>query len=186
MTAVTTVARPWLCTGFETQVVLCCCKSFRLSSDDGVSVTCQCVEDLFCTHEEADTRLLLHAKHAADSGAPSVVIRSPDTDVAVLCCHVQSHLQIPIYFRTGTQTQTRYVDISGVCKSLPDSMCDILPAVHALTGCDATSASVGKGKSAGYQFALSIPALREDLRHLGVSFEVSEELQRICEKFVCS
>ena len=78
------------------------------------------------------------------------------------------------------------MDISGVCKSLPGSMCDILPAVHALTSCDATSASVGKGQSAGYQFALSIPALREDLRHLGVSFEVSEELQRICEKFVCS
>ena len=162
------------------------CQSFRLSSDDGVSVTCQCVEDLFCTDEEADTRLLQQSQHAADSGAPSGVIRSPDTHVAVLCCHVQNHLQIPIYFRTGTQTRTRYVDISGVCKSLPDSMCDILPAVHALTGCDATSASIGKGKSAGYQFALSIPALREDLRHLGVSFEVSEELQRICEKFVCS
>ena len=113
------------------------------------------MEDLFCSHEEADTRLLLHAKHAADSGAPSVVIHSPDTDVAVLCCHVQSRLQIPIYCRTGTRTRThaRYVDISGVCKSLPDGMCDILPALHALTGCDATSAFVGKGKSAGYQLA---------------------------------
>ena len=65
-------------------------------------------------------------------------------------------------------------------------MCDFLPALHALTGWDATSAFVGKGKSAGYQLALSIPALREDLRHLGVSFEVSEEMQRICEKIVCS
>ena len=80
------------------------CESFRLSSDDGVSVTCQCVEDLFCTHEEADTQVLLHAKHATNTGAPSVVIRSPDTDVAVFCCRVQNRLHTPLYFRTGTQT----------------------------------------------------------------------------------
>ena len=34
-------------------------------------------------HEEADTRLLLHAKHAAATH-PRIVIQSPDTDVAVL------------------------------------------------------------------------------------------------------
>ena len=84
----------------------------ELSSDNGVSVKCQCVEHRFCTHEEADTCLLQHAKHAADSGAPSVVICLPDTDVTVICYHMQSRLQTPIYSRTGTQT--RYVDISGV------------------------------------------------------------------------
>ena len=40
---------------------------------------------LHSDHEEADTRLLLHAKHAA-SDYPRIVVQSPDTDVIVLCC----------------------------------------------------------------------------------------------------
>ena len=39
-----------------------------------------------CSHEEADTRMLLHAQHAATSGYSSIVIKSPDIDVAVLSC----------------------------------------------------------------------------------------------------
>ena len=43
------------------------------------------VDELSCDHdEEADTRLLLHAAHAGRSSYPSVVIKSPDTDVFVL------------------------------------------------------------------------------------------------------
>ena len=43
------------------------------------------VRDLFCLHEEADTRMLFHAKHAADQGFTSIVIVTPDTDVATIC-----------------------------------------------------------------------------------------------------
>ena len=39
--------------------------------------------NLHSDHEEADARLLLHAKHAANTH-PRIVIQSPDTDVAVL------------------------------------------------------------------------------------------------------
>ena len=35
-------------------------------------------------HEEADTRLLLHAKHASEDHE-RIVIQSPDTDVVLLC-----------------------------------------------------------------------------------------------------
>jgi hypothetical protein len=34
-----------------------------------------------CTHEEADTRMFLHAKHAAIGGSKSINIVSSDTDV---------------------------------------------------------------------------------------------------------
>ncbi len=39
---------------------------------------------LSCTQEEADARMLLNAAHAADHAIPGVVIRSPDSDVAVI------------------------------------------------------------------------------------------------------
>ncbi len=38
-----------------------------------------------CTHEEADTRLLLHAADVAASGYQRVMVRTVDTDVIVLC-----------------------------------------------------------------------------------------------------
>ena len=40
---------------------------------------------LHSDHEEANTRLLLHAKYTA-SDYPRTVVQSPDTDVIVLCC----------------------------------------------------------------------------------------------------
>ncbi|KAG0721774.1 hypothetical protein GWK47_000638 [Chionoecetes opilio] len=52
--------------------------------------------ELKSSQEEADTRLLLHALHAAESGYKSVIITAEDTDVMVLClgmCHkIPSHL----------------------------------------------------------------------------------------------
>lgn len=42
--------------------------------------TLSAVEDLTCDHEECDTRLFLHAAHEHQT----VVIKSPDTDVAVI------------------------------------------------------------------------------------------------------
>ena len=38
---------------------------------------------LSCTHEEADTRMVLHAKHAVDNNFEAVVINTPDTDVFI-------------------------------------------------------------------------------------------------------
>ena len=37
-----------------------------------------------CSHEEADTRMLLHVKDAMNCGFKSVMIRTVDTDVVVL------------------------------------------------------------------------------------------------------
>ena len=74
---------------------------FRLSSADGVVVTCLTVPELRSNQEEADTRLLLHAHHAATHHVLAIIVRSPDTDVAVFCCHFQRSIPKPMYFRTG-------------------------------------------------------------------------------------
>lgn len=42
------------------------------------------VEELHSNQEEADTRLILHAKNCSLHGSKSVVVISPDTDVLVL------------------------------------------------------------------------------------------------------
>ena len=37
-----------------------------------------------CTHEEADSRIFVHAKHAVIFGCKSIVINANDTDVLVI------------------------------------------------------------------------------------------------------
>ena len=44
------------------------------------------IPELTSDHEEADTRVLLHSKHAAGSHE-RIIIKTPDTDVFVLCTH---------------------------------------------------------------------------------------------------
>jgi len=47
-----------------------------------------------CTHEEADTRLILHCQHAAQTGSKNIAIRTVDTDVVVLAVAYFQKLQI--------------------------------------------------------------------------------------------
>ena len=45
-------------------------------------------------HEEADTRMLLHAAHASRSGMEKVMIRTVDTDVVVIALGMLSLLDL--------------------------------------------------------------------------------------------
>ena len=46
-----------------------------------------------CNHEEADSRMLLHASHAAQHGHHAILIRTVDTDVVVLAVSLAQELQ---------------------------------------------------------------------------------------------
>ena len=73
---------------------------------NGQSLT---VSALISDHEEADTRLLLHAKHACHDGQ-RIVVQSPDTDVLVLC--VSHYCEIgcqQLWFKTGVKDRLRFI-----------------------------------------------------------------------------
>ena len=60
------------------------------------------IPDLEAQHEEADTRLALHAAHAAKAGKQSVIIIiSEDTDVFLICLAHCSMIGVPIFQKTG-------------------------------------------------------------------------------------
>ena len=46
-----------------------------------------------CNHEEADTRIFVHAKHAAEQGSKVIMIKANDTDILVLAINVLPALQ---------------------------------------------------------------------------------------------
>ena len=73
---------------------------------------------LFSDHEEADTRMILHAQHASlDNGR--IIIHSPDTDVAVLCiAHYNTLNSTELWFKTGLKENVRYVPIHTLTQHL--------------------------------------------------------------------
>ena len=105
------------------------------------------VPELKCSHEEADTRLILHAHHASNTGHKSIVINSADTDVAVIATAHSYSIPATLLFLTGTKHRRRYVTLTQLGRSLGKQLCLALPGYHAFTGCDTTSAFVGKGKA---------------------------------------
>ena len=51
------------------------------------------VSDLFCKHEEADSRLLFHASHSFHHGFDKVMIHATDTDVVTIAIAVSHYLR---------------------------------------------------------------------------------------------
>lgn len=84
-------------------------------------------------HEEADTRLLLHAKYAAITH-DRVIVRSPDTDVFILCTAMQRSIGKDLFMMTGTGNRFRCININAVCNTLGDELCRCLPGFHAFSG----------------------------------------------------
>ena len=113
---------------------------------------CQCIvgleqvaalPDLDADIEEADLRLIPHAFHATQEMAKRVVILSNDTDVLVLGLHyfhVLCHQGMKeLWMRGGVGDSTRYIPLHTLAEKIGHDMCQVLPALHTLTGCDTTS-----------------------------------------------
>lgn len=105
-------------------------------------------EELRSEQEEADTRLLLHAQHAANEQRyRSIIVSSENTDVRVLCLAFSFSIDVPMYQRCVSQTNARYIDIGKIAHAIGQDACNALPGLHAFTGCDAVSAFAGDWQS---------------------------------------
>ena len=129
-------------------------ETVKMLNQNGM-LDCSC---LASTQEEADTRTILHALYSdklyqENNVQGCIVVKSPDTEVLVLYVHYFPKIKntSELWFQTGPITRTkdcrRYIPVHELCKSLSSVVCEILPATHALTGCDTTSSFFGIGKS---------------------------------------
>ena len=136
------------------------------------------------SQEQADTRLLLHALHTAESGYKSVVT-AEDTDVLVLCLGMCNKIRRCMYQKCGTKARTRFLDITKRSNTLGRSVCNALIGMHAFTGCDTISAFAGWGKMTALKEMKSDKAYQEAFTELGRSWEVSEELSEKLQEITC-
>ena len=160
----------------------------RLTSTDGEQVSRSEVRELTCSHEEADTRLFLHAAHAAQSRESTTIIKSPDTDVAVIGIYAASldvFRHIRLLWLTGPKDRRRLVHLSRLAHALGTEICNSLPGYHAFTGCDTTSAFYGKGKKRSFEILIKDRTIQAGMAGQGVAPECSLDTQKSCELFVC-
>ena len=159
-------------------------KCFQLSANDG-KVVCKEITELNSNHEEADTKLLLHAKHASENGETTIIIKSPDTDVAILACHFCRNISAQILIMKKEKTRNIYLEISAIADAAGPHLCDALPGLHAFTGCDSTSAFAGKGKKTALKLCKTDPLACDGMATLGRSFDAETIPFSECEGFVC-
>ena len=143
------------------------------------------VEHLRSNHEEADTRIFLHAKDAASTGEAIVVV-SEDTEVFTLAVAKANIIGVPIYQKRGTQNRARFLNITDISSILGSDVSACLPGLHAFTGCDTVSAFAGKGKVTALKLVRKNPTSQRAFTRIGTEIEVSTELLDQLEEFTCA
>ena len=95
------------------------------------------VVDLYSSRREGDPRLAFHAVFAT-SRHPTCTV-ADDTDIFILLLYVAKKMWENLYFRQGTvlsRPGVTYHNVKALADHLGESVCNINPAFHALTGSD--------------------------------------------------
>ncbi|KAL8559114.1 hypothetical protein ACOMHN_046162 [Nucella lapillus] len=138
-----------------------------------------------CNHEEADSRMLLHASHAAQHGHHAILIRTVDTDVVVLAVSLAQELQPEdkLWLAFGTGQSLRYLAAHEIAAGFGREKARALPIFHALTGCDTVSSFTSKKTACAVWTVL--PELTEALLLLSSApRDIPDDAMRIIERFV--
>ncbi|KAK6172823.1 hypothetical protein SNE40_016405 [Patella caerulea] len=103
-----------------------------------------------CNHEEADTRMLLHCKHAATQGFKNILVVATDTDVVLLSIALAPYLDCQLWLNFGHGAHKRYIPSHQIAEKLGLNISRGLLLFHAFTGCDTVSTFSGIGKTTAW------------------------------------
>ena len=104
----------------------------------------------------------------------SIVVRSPDTDVFIFLLKFGQDILNPLLFDTGVGNKQRLLDVHKIISEVGEGICGVLPALHAYSGCDTTSAFIHKGKLAPLKTLLKHKDFIDDFLELGSSDDLKD------------
>lgn len=155
------------------------CKQLKFTV--GCRPSVERIVELDSDHEEADTRLILHAAHCCRT-YEKAIIWSPDTDVAVIgISHTES---MNAYFATGRGKNQRLIHLNRIADAIGPEIARNLTAIHAFTGCDSTSSFYGKGKKSTYN-VIKKENISDSFGQIGLSFDFSSSALPALQETVC-
>lgn len=139
------------------------------------------------SHEEADGRLLLHVKHAVDSGHARILIRTVDSDVVVISISLFSQIQgiEELWIEYGCGKYRKLIPIHGICSKLAPEISRNLISFHSITGCDTVSTFCGIGKKTAWKVWMSFREIDGVWHQLctGTS-EIDDKCHDLLQRFV--
>ena len=150
-------------------------------SFDNVSTLCP------SNHEEADTRVLLHAANASQSGMGKIMIRTIYADVVVIALGMFSWLNLSeMWISFGTSKNQCLLSIHSIFDAIGAVKCNGLPFFHAFTRCDQVLFFTEKGEKSAWRTWKNL----DDVTASFVSFsnfpsdQELKELFRTIERYV--
>ncbi len=147
---------------------------------DANSSTGREISALHADHEEADTRIVLHAVEARTQQFQRTIVACRDTDVLVLLLNFKNLLTNEVWFQSGTSKKRKFIAVHN--SIITPRQVKLLPAFHASTGCDTTVSQLS-GHAKKYAWDVFQDQL-DLLDGLGVG-EPCEQVTMNAEKFVC-
>jgi hypothetical protein len=138
-----------------------------------------------CSHEEADTRLILHLSDAAQH-CSRILIRTVDTDVVVLAIAAAArHPGLEVWIAMGVGQSYRYISAHGIAGTLGRDKATCLPLFHSFTGCDTVSSFNGIGKKTAWDVWQLFPGISDTFKTLSDSpTEISPRDRALIERYV--
>ena len=132
------------------------------------------------SHEEADTRLVLHSCEAVNQGYKRVLVICRDTDVILLLVHFIPAQTAEVWMISGTAKKRKCYPIHALSERLAKPLRDNLLGFHAFTGCDTTSAFSGHGKRSCWKTFQNHPHLVQGISRDG---ELAPIEQLVCHLY---
>uniref|UniRef100_H3B0T7 Uncharacterized protein n=1 Tax=Latimeria chalumnae TaxID=7897 RepID=H3B0T7_LATCH len=100
-----------------------------------------------CHHDEVDSQMLLHAKHAASEGHRKTLIRTVNSDVVIIAVVTFQRMNVAkLWTAFGVGKNKCHIQY----QTLGPEVCLALPFWHAFTGCDTVSSFAGHGKKTAW------------------------------------
>ena len=128
-----------------------------------------------CTHEEADTRLLLHVADAVNGGSRKVLIV-----LAIASFEKINPDELWVAFG-----RVKYIPVHQLVNTIHPQMCSTLPFFHALSGCDTVSSFSGRGKKTAWHTWLRFPEVTNAFEAVTMMpSEIDDAVLSVLETFV--
>ena len=139
-----------------------------------------------CSHEEADSRILLHVADATNQGHKQIMIHTSDTDVLVLAVSYVNELFLEsLWLAFGRGKNFRYISVHEIAAHLGPRKSVTLRMFHAFTGCDTVSSFGGREKKTAWKAWNAFPAVTDVFYALASPpVDVTEYVMAPLQRFV--
>lgn len=139
-----------------------------------------------CKQEEADTRMILHLRHAAEQGHKKAYLRTVDSDVVILAVSLFHDLGLSeVWVGFGTGKTYKDIPVHHIAQQLGPRSCQALAFFHAFTGCDCVSAFHRIGKKTAWNAWSTLPAITDTfiaITHAPTCLTMDSQHMRLLER----